>query len=81
MYDDCRDYRGKVDTSESGKKCVDWERFSKDFDEISSSKYPDDGLDSNYCRNPIGTQMKTLWCYTLDDSSEKQKEECDIHDI
>jgi hypothetical protein len=29
-----------------------------------AAKYPQGGLDSNYCRNPGNN--KTIWCYTTD---------------
>ena len=51
-------------------------QYSTDEKEVTISKYPNSGLDMNYCRNP--DKSKTLWCYVMNESNEKVKEECDI---
>ena len=41
--------------------------------------YPDEGLEENYCRNPMGAG-KTIWCHTTD--PEMRWDYCDpIHEI
>lgn len=33
-------------------------------------RYPDKGLDDNYCRNPDGSERP--WCYTTDPARERE---------
>jgi hypothetical protein len=52
------DFRGKLNVTSSGKACQDWSPFY----EIVVSRYPNAGLERNYCRNPFGDFNRT-WCY------------------
>ena len=44
-------------------------------DNITPESYPDDGLESNYCRNTGALPEDTIWCFTMDPS--KRWELCD----
>ncbi|KAI7800149.1 plasminogen precursor [Triplophysa rosa] len=68
MY--CRgdDYRGKISTTESGHTCLRWDSDTQN--KYKQSKYPEEKLEENYCRNPAGEPRP--WCYTTDPSKRWQ---------
>nr|XP_034984105.1 hepatocyte growth factor isoform X5 [Zootoca vivipara] len=57
-------YRGPVDHTETGKECQRWDLQRPHRHPFRPEKYPDKGLDDNYCRNPDNKPRP--WCYTLD---------------
>ncbi|XP_055626293.1 tyrosine-protein kinase transmembrane receptor Ror [Toxorhynchites rutilus septentrionalis] len=61
-------YRGILDTSVSGKRCMRWSRLMREI-----SNYPE-LAGHNYCRNP-GGELQSPWCYT---DLKKTMEFCDI---
>ncbi|KAM8892818.1 hepatocyte growth factor [Spinachia spinachia] len=63
---DCNgeDYRGPMDHTESGKECQRWDLDDPHKHPYHPKKYPDKGLDDNYCRNPNGRHKP--WCFTVD---------------
>lgn len=60
VIDKGRYYRGSVSSTVNGDTCVDWDKH--DYD-VTPQQYPDEGLDGNYCRNPLGSGERP-WCYT-----------------
>ena len=66
-------YRGCQVKTRSGRTCQAWASQSPHRHSRTSSRYPNAGLVSNYCRNPDGEP--TIWCYTAD--PEKRWEYCD----
>jgi len=71
--DNCTSYRGTVNTPQ-GKglhACYDWTDKMK-------QKYPDAGLESNYCRNPGGSKFAP-WCFVrTDDSKDRNWRYCRV---
>ncbi|XP_067915294.1 hepatocyte growth factor-like [Heterodontus francisci] len=57
-------YRGPMDHTESGKECQRWDLQMPHRHRFHPERFPDKGLNDNYCRNPNG-RIKP-WCYTLD---------------
>lgn len=57
-------YRGPMDFTESGKECQRWDLQRPHRHRYRPERYPNKGLDDNYCRNPDGKSRP--WCYTLD---------------
>ncbi|XP_023647256.1 hepatocyte growth factor-like isoform X1 [Paramormyrops kingsleyae] len=57
-------YRGPVDHTESGKECQRWNLMEPHRHPFHPKRYPDKGLNDNYCRNP-DSRLRP-WCYTLD---------------
>ncbi|KAL4617936.1 hepatocyte growth factor-like [Arapaima gigas] len=57
-------YRGPMDHSESGKECQRWDLMEPHKHSFHPKRYPDKGLNDNYCRNPDNRLRP--WCYTLD---------------
>ena len=78
---DCRrirkgsDYRGKIAQTKSGFKCQPWKKQSPHSHSYTPEKYPNAGLDSNFCRNPDGSAQGP-WCYTT--SPKKIREYCAV---
>ncbi|KAK7892182.1 hypothetical protein WMY93_024145 [Mugilogobius chulae] len=58
------DYRGPMDHTETGKECQRWDLEEPHKHLYHPKRYPDRGLDDNYCRNPDGRQRP--WCFTTD---------------
>ncbi|KAA8590191.1 hypothetical protein FQN60_014125 [Etheostoma spectabile] len=58
------DYRGPMDHTESGKECQRWDLDDPHKHLYHPKRYPDKGLDDNYCRNPDGRHRP--WCFTTD---------------
>ncbi|XP_043569706.1 hepatocyte growth factor isoform X1 [Chiloscyllium plagiosum] len=67
-------YRGPMDHTKSGKECQRWDLQMPHKHRFNPERYPDKGLDDNYCRNPDGRTKP--WCYTLDPHTPW--EYCDI---
>eukprot|EP00079_Xenopus_tropicalis_P034046 XP_017947817.1 PREDICTED: hepatocyte growth factor isoform X3 [Xenopus tropicalis] len=57
-------YRGPMDYTESGKECQRWDLQRPHKHKFRPERYPNKGLNDNYCRNPDGKSRP--WCYTLD---------------
>uniref|UniRef100_A0A3B4UM85 Hepatocyte growth factor n=1 Tax=Seriola dumerili TaxID=41447 RepID=A0A3B4UM85_SERDU len=68
------DYRGPMDHTESGKECQRWDLDEPHKHLYHPKRYPDKGLDDNYCRNPDGRHRP--WCFTTDPN--KPWEYCNI---
>ncbi|XP_071669165.1 hepatocyte growth factor-like protein isoform X5 [Patagioenas fasciata] len=64
------DYRGTVDHTESGTECQRWDLQHPHKHPYHPDKYPDKGLDDNYCRNPDSSERP--WCYTTDPRRERE---------
>ncbi|XP_066183147.1 hepatocyte growth factor-like protein isoform X3 [Sylvia atricapilla] len=64
------DYRGTVDHTESGIECQRWDLQHPHKHPYHPNKYPDKGLDDNYCRNPDSSERP--WCYTTDPGRERE---------
>ena len=60
VIDKGRYYRGRVSSTRDGETCIDWDKHNYD---VTPKQYPDEGLDKNYCRNPLGSGERP-WCYT-----------------
>ncbi|ERE86382.1 plasminogen [Cricetulus griseus] len=59
-------YRGTSSTTITGKKCQSWASMTPHQHQKTPDKFPNAGLEMNYCRNPDGD--KGPWCYTTDPS-------------
>ncbi|MFT7799312.1 hepatocyte growth factor isoform X2 [Arapaima gigas] len=57
-------YRGPMDRTESGKECQRWDLMEPHKHPFHPKRYPDKGLNDNYCRNPDNRLRP--WCYTAD---------------
>uniref|UniRef100_A0A8D0C8T6 Hepatocyte growth factor n=1 Tax=Scleropages formosus TaxID=113540 RepID=A0A8D0C8T6_SCLFO len=57
-------YRGPMDHSETGKECQRWDLMEPHKHPFHPKRYPDKGLNDNFCRNPDNRLRP--WCYTLD---------------
>uniref|UniRef100_A0A665V264 Hepatocyte growth factor n=1 Tax=Echeneis naucrates TaxID=173247 RepID=A0A665V264_ECHNA len=68
------DYRGPMDHTESGMECQRWDLDEPHKHLYHPNRYPDKGLDDNYCRNPDGRHRP--WCFTTDPNTPW--EYCDI---
>ncbi|KAK0681111.1 HGFL protein, partial [Pygoscelis papua] len=64
------EYRGTVDRTESGTECQRWDLQHPHKHPYHPDKYPDKGLDDNYCRNPDSSERP--WCYTTDPGRERE---------
>jgi len=60
----CISYRGKLSTTNKGKKCLKW-KDNKETDRYhpDNPKMQNYGLQHNYCRNPSKSKWGA-WCYT-----------------
>lgn len=67
-------YRGNVRVTKSGFECQSWNSQYPHEHNRTPKRYPENGLDGNYCRNP--DRGAGPWCYTTDPS--KRWELCDI---
>ncbi len=68
------DYRGTISKTWTGRECQRWDVQAPHRHSRTPSRYPDAGLEENYCRNPDGEPQ--AWCYTTD--GDKRWEYCDI---
>ena len=58
------DYRGEIQETRSGEKCMKWTEQSPHKHSFTEKKYPHVGLgDHNFCRNP-SNNLGGSWCYT-----------------
>ncbi|XP_006633316.3 hepatocyte growth factor isoform X1 [Lepisosteus oculatus] len=57
-------YRGPMDHTETGKECQRWDLTRPHKHTFHPKRYPDKGLNDNYCRNPDNRLRP--WCFTLD---------------
>ncbi|XP_019628305.1 PREDICTED: uncharacterized protein LOC109472881 isoform X1 [Branchiostoma belcheri] len=71
-------YRGTIQHTKSGLTCQRWDTsFPHEHEYLE--KYPNSGLDENYCRNPDGQpDAERPWCYTID--PDVRWEYCDIQE-
>uniref|UniRef100_A0A6Q2XRU5 Hepatopoietin-A n=1 Tax=Esox lucius TaxID=8010 RepID=A0A6Q2XRU5_ESOLU len=58
------DYKGPMDHTETGKECQRWDSSKPHRHPYQPKKYPDKGLNDNYCRNP--NNRLRPWCFTMD---------------
>lgn len=70
-----RTYRGTASKTKSGRACQKWAETSPHIPNYSPDKFPNEGLEENYCRNP-DNDNKGPWCYTMD--KDVRFEYCDI---
>uniref|UniRef100_I3NFV2 Plasminogen n=1 Tax=Ictidomys tridecemlineatus TaxID=43179 RepID=I3NFV2_ICTTR len=68
-------YRGTVSKTKSGTVCQRWSANYPHKPNFFPEKFPREGLEENYCRNPDNDE-KGPWCYTMD--PEKRFEYCNI---
>ena len=69
------DYRGSIDTTESGVTCQRWRDQTPHTHPYPPEDFPNEGLTRNYCRNPEGKSERP-WCFTTD--STKRWEYCNV---
>ena len=62
-------YRGKMNITKSGKKCVNWNKIPY----LNNISFP--SLEKNFCRNPEGYGLKP-WCYV--NTKNRTWEYCEI---
>ena len=55
------DYRGILNTTESGRTCQRWDVQSPHSHSRTPQNYPSSGLEENYCRNPDGNFCNTMF--------------------
>jgi len=67
-------YRGMITTTKSDRECQRWDSQEPHRHSTTTSRFPDGGLDENYCRNPNGASSS--WCYTTDPN--KRWDYCDV---
>ncbi|KAJ1619031.1 Kringle-like protein [Pavlovales sp. CCMP2436] len=60
---DASDYRGRVNVTVWGFACQRWASQTPHQHSYYPWRYPDDGLDENYCRRPGGEGPHCAWCY------------------
>ena len=70
------EYRGRVNTTPSGRTCQKWSSQEPHVHSRTPEVYPYSNLEENYCRNPDG--WNNAWCYTTD--SDKRWEDCTVPD-
>ena len=67
-------YRGTKNTTVGNLTCQNWDSQFPHEHKLDPASRPLDGLDSNYCRNPDGSDG--AWCFTVNASVRWQY--CDI---
>ncbi|XP_029800593.1 plasminogen [Suricata suricatta] len=60
-----KSYRGTMSKTKKGVTCQKWSDSAPHTPNYSPDKYPLEGLEENYCRNPDNDE-KGPWCYTTD---------------
>uniref|UniRef100_A0A8C3Y795 Kringle domain-containing protein n=1 Tax=Catharus ustulatus TaxID=91951 RepID=A0A8C3Y795_CATUS len=58
-------YRGTEAKTRKGVQCQKWADNVPHKPNYTPEKYPQAGLEENYCRNPDGGEQGP-WCYTTD---------------
>uniref|UniRef100_A0A8D0FLR3 Kringle domain-containing protein n=1 Tax=Strix occidentalis caurina TaxID=311401 RepID=A0A8D0FLR3_STROC len=58
-------YRGTEAKTQKGVPCQNWADNAPHKPNYTPEKYPNAGLEENYCRNPDNDE-KGPWCYTTD---------------
>ncbi|XP_063674201.1 plasminogen-like isoform X2 [Bolinopsis microptera] len=71
---DGSEYRGTRSFTVSGRECQEWDSQSPNKQSVGS-KYPNSGLQKNFCRNPDGEPSP--WCYN-GEGTVPRWELCDI---
>lgn len=69
-----KNYRGMINTTIRGRTCQAWDSQSPHTHSRTVLRYPNAGLEANYCRNP--DNEPAAWCYTTDPF--KRFELCDV---
>ncbi|KAJ1155251.1 hypothetical protein NDU88_007986 [Pleurodeles waltl] len=59
------EYRGTQSKTAKGVTCQQWSSTKPHMPNITPEKFPNAGLESNFCRNP-DSDAKGPWCYTTD---------------
>lgn len=59
------DYRGQLNETLQGFTCQAWSSQTPHKHGVTPSKFPNGGIEGNYCRNP-DEDGYTAWCYTTD---------------
>ena len=59
------DYRGNISTTASGKTCQRWDSQTPHSHTRTPDKYPDSGLEENFCRNPDGEGLYLIFSKIL----------------
>ncbi|XP_049760988.1 plasminogen [Elephas maximus indicus] len=70
-----KSYRGTMAKTRSGLACQKWSDNFPHVPKYIPEKYPSEGLEENYCRNPDNDQHGP-WCYTT--NPDVRFEFCDI---
>uniref|UniRef100_A0A8C5LGD4 Plasminogen n=1 Tax=Jaculus jaculus TaxID=51337 RepID=A0A8C5LGD4_JACJA len=60
-----RSYRGTMSKTKTGITCQKWSATVPHRPKYTPDKYPEEGLEENYCRNPDNDEQGP-WCYTMD---------------
>ncbi|KAE8602189.1 hypothetical protein XENTR_v10013903 [Xenopus tropicalis] len=60
-----KDYRGTESKTHSGKTCQNWTGSFPHVPNFTPEKFPNAGLEGNFCRNP-DNDLNGPWCYTTD---------------
>ncbi|XP_023583752.1 plasminogen isoform X3 [Trichechus manatus latirostris] len=68
-------YRGMMARTRNGVVCQKWKDLSPHVPRYSPHRFPSEGLEENYCRNPDNDE-KGPWCYTT--NPEVRYDYCDI---
>lgn len=72
-----KDYRGCQTRTRSGRTCQRWDTQSPHGHTYRPENRHNEGLDSNYCRNPDGESAATIWCFTTTAGFFTRWEYCD----
>jgi len=59
------EYRGARSSTLTGRACQKWTEQNPHRHSYTPERYPNAGLESNYCRNPSKSDVGP-WCYTMD---------------
>uniref|UniRef100_A0A8B7TQ04 LOW QUALITY PROTEIN: plasminogen-like n=1 Tax=Castor canadensis TaxID=51338 RepID=A0A8B7TQ04_CASCN len=70
-----KSYRGTMSKTKSGVTCQKWSASFPHKTNFYPEKYPTEGLEENYCRNPDSDENGP-WCYTT--NPDQRFDYCDI---
>uniref|UniRef100_A0A8C0W347 Kringle domain-containing protein n=1 Tax=Castor canadensis TaxID=51338 RepID=A0A8C0W347_CASCN len=70
-----KSYRGTMSKTKSGVTCQKWSLIYLGKLSFYPEKYPTEGLEENYCRNPDSDENGP-WCYTT--NPDQRFDYCDI---